>query len=156
MSKCMFSASFFRSDLSDRWNTYENAGLYLLKEGLEIETPAPDLHLIDVPGRTAPLDLTEALLAGYIHYKTRTITMRLAAVQKAGSPPVKWQTLCSSLLSRLHGQRLRCVLSNDPQFYYEGRWTVDFRQRSRWKADVTITGICDPYKVDLETGERSL
>lgn len=156
MSRQPLSASFFDLDWTNGWNTYANAGLYFLEQGLNIQSPEPDIRLVDVPGRDAPLDLTEALLAGYVHYKTRTITLQLAAVQQTGKPEIDFEALFSAVRARLHGRRLRCVLSSDPDHSYEGRWKVECRQLSRRKATITITGTCDPYKVNMSTGEKRL
>lgn len=156
MSRQPLSASFFELDWTNGWNTYANAGLYFLEQGLSITSPEPDIRLVDVPGRDAPLDLTEALLAGYVHYKTRTITLQLVAVQRMGKAEPGFEPLFSAVRTRLHGRRMRCVLSNDPDYYYEGRWKVECRQLSRSKATITITGTCDPYKVNTNTGEKRL
>lgn len=156
MSTHHLSASFFGLDWTNGWNTYTNAGLYFLEQGLKIESPEPDIQLVDVPGRDAPLDLTEALLAGYVHYKTRTITLQLVAVQQTGQAEIRFENLFSALRTRLHGRRLRCVLGNDEDYYWEGRWKVECEQLSRRKATITITGACDPYKVSMTTGEKRL
>lgn len=123
---------------------------------MKISSPEPDLQLVDVPGRDAPLDLTEALLDGYVHYKTRTITLQLLAVHKPHVSYLQWETLFSDLRTATHGRRLRCILSNDADNYWEGRWKVDCEQISRNVAYITITGICDPYKVNMTTGEKLL
>ena len=91
-----------------------------------------------------------------MHYKTRTITLQLAAVQQTGKPEIDFEALFSAVRARLHGRRLRCVLSSDPDHSYEGRWKVECRQLSRRKATITITGTCDPYKVNMSTGEKRL
>lgn len=150
------SASFFDLDLTNGWNTFSNAGLYFLRQGLIIESPEPDIYLVDVPGRDAPLDLTEALLAGYVHYKTRNITMKLAAVQQNGKPEIHFANLFSALRNKLHGKRLLCIISDDDDYYWEGRWKVECQQLDSRKATITISGICDPYKISVTTGEKRL
>ena len=148
MIKQPMSASFFDLDLTNGWNTFSNAGLYFLRQGLIIESPEPDIYLVDVPGRDAPIDLTEALLAGYVHYKTRNITMKLAAVQQNGKPEIHFANLFSALRNKLHGKRL--------DYYWEGRWKVECQQLDSRKATITISGICDPYKISVTTGEKRL
>lgn len=156
MSRQPLSASFFDLDWTNGWNTNANAGLYVMEQGLSVASPEPDIQLVDVPGRDAPLDLTEALLSGYVHYKTRTITMRLIAVQQNGQPEIQFENLFSDLRTRLHGRRMYCILSNDSEYYYVGRWKVECQRVNRHKATITITGTCDPYKVSKTTGEKRL
>ena len=67
-----------------------------------------------------------------------------------------WNELYSEILNYLHGQKLKAVLEDDPDYFYEGRFAVN-----EWKSDknysvIVIEYELYPYKKSVLNGEESL
>lgn len=115
-----------------------------LEERQEIGSPAPDLNLVEIPGRNGPLDFSEAL-TGRVNYKTRRLTFSFVMREA----PRLWAWRYSEILNALHGQRMRIVCDDDRSYYYEGRVQVDPIKSSRYLGKITVTADVDPYKYEL-------
>lgn len=53
-----------------------------------------------------------------------------------------WADLYSEIMGYLHGQKLRAILEDDPDYCYEGRFSVD-----QWKSDAERSSIVISYSV---------
>lgn len=103
--------------------------------------PKPKLKTVDVPGGDGLLDVSE-LLTGYPVYENRTGSIEFMV----HNGYEEWQVAYSNIMDYLHGQRLRAVLEDDPDYFYEGRYSVNI-----WKSDkayslITIDYSVNPYK----------
>ena len=109
-----------------------------------IGTPSPKTETIDIPGGDGVLDLTDFF--GEVRYNNRPLSFDFSTIV----PQSEFMDLFSKVQNALHGQKMRIVLDDDPEWYYTGRITV-----SEWKADknvgkLTIDCDCEPYKSKLE------
>lgn len=105
-----------------------------------IGTPAPKYQLLDIPGGDGVLDFTEAF--GEVKYSNRQLSFEFSTMV----PQSEFLALFATVQNALHGQKLKIVLDDDPEWYYMGRITV-----SEWKADrligsLTIDCDCEPFK----------
>lgn len=106
--------------------------------------PTVKSQYVDIPGGNGVLDLTESL-TGYPLYNTRTGSWEFY-VENRFKP---WDELYSEISNYLHGQKLRAILEDDPDFYYEGRFTVDEWNSDSWWSKITISYDVYPYKKEL-------
>lgn len=108
--------------------------------------PALKKKTIDIPGGNGVLDVSE-LLTGYPVYENRQGSFEFM-VQNGHD---EWFRRYSDIMDYLHGKSLRAVLEDDPDYFYEGRYTVN-----EWKSDknfslITIDYDVSPYKKSIQS-----
>lgn len=127
-------------------HTWKDLGLRWA--GVTISAPEVKTHYIDVPGRDAPLDLSEAL-TGFPSYQARSVTLTFDACTRTFD---HWEQKYSKLLNAFHGKRVQVVLDTDPGFYYEGRAAVGSKKEVLETDEFTISIRADPYKREVRSG----
>lgn len=108
-----------------------------------IGTPSPKTETIDIPGGDGVLDLTEFF--GETKYNNRNLSFEFSSIV----PQSDFMNQFSHIQDAIHGQKMRIVLDDAPEWYYTGRISV-----SEWKAEkavgkLTIDCDCEPYKTKL-------
>ncbi len=103
--------------------------------------PAQKVKTLDIPGGDGIIDLSQSL-TGYPVYQNRKGSVEFI-VMNDFKP---WHTAYSDIMDYLHGQYMRAVLEDDPEYFYEGRFTVN-----QWKSEkdwsrITIDYDVGPYK----------
>ena len=127
------------------YHTLRDWGLYLVVGGTTVgEAEVDDSLLIKVPFGDRLLNLTKSI-DGKVHYTQRKITITLKCVK----PKRFWPSMQSALENALQGQWLRCIFDDAPSWYWEGLWKVAPQSHDRWENVFVITGICNPYKINL-------
>ena len=113
--------------------------------------PAQKVKTIDIPGGDGVIDLSQAL-TGYPIYQNRTGSFEF--IVPNGFEPWNpgtiekqpWHTTYSDIMDYLHGQKLRAVLEDDPEYFYEGRFTVNAWKSANDWSRITIDYDVGPYK----------
>ena len=118
-------------------------GLWLNTSSPLVGKPETESNLVYVPGSDKVLNLTRAL-DGKVHHKKRTITMEFSMLR----PPKQCESIRSQLESILQGQWLKFRFALDPSWIWTGLFDVEVKPEA-YKATVTITAICNPYKVSV-------
>lgn len=100
----------------------------------------------EIPGCNGTLDLTE-ILTGSPLYENRSGSMEFY-VDNGYWP---WSTAYSAIMAYLHGKRMKMILEDDPDWYYEGRFAVN-----QWRSDqsyslITINYDLKPFKKSVKT-----
>ncbi len=124
--------------------SYDDWGLLL--EEMKISFPVAKTKLVDLPGADGELDLTE--INGPIKYESRKIEFSFSRESGYES----WHSLSSEIAAAIHGKRLKVILETDPNYYYIGRFELESEKVDDVLANITISGVVDPYKYDLEDG----
>lgn len=106
--------------------------------------PSVKTNLIEIPGGDGVLDLTTAL-AGRPLYKNRTGSIEFYVDNDFRD----WTVLYSEIMVYLHGQKMRAVLEDDPNYYYEGRFAVNAWKSNKDRSSITIDYDVNPYKQDI-------
>lgn len=106
----------------------------------------PDLKstAVDVPGANGTLDLTRALVP-YPVFSNRQGSIEFAVL----NDKMEWTELYSKIMEVVHGRKMRMWLEDDPNWYYEGTWTVnEWRSNSdgTW-SNITLNYDVFPYKI---------
>lgn len=127
-------------------HTYRDYGLYVTNTN-PVAPPAVRTQTITLPGRNGDLDLTDAL-TGYPIYGNRQLTIGLGGKKE----PRAWPGFISDFLNEIHGRRVKIIFDNDPEYYYEGRATVqsDY-ERGNYIATFTLQVNADPYKYAINS-----
>lgn len=121
-------------------HTLNDWGLYL-KGRPTIGTPEPKTNYVDIPGADGSIDMTQAL-TGDVQYKMRTLSFDLVCIKDRAD----WAESFSTILDAVHGQQVRIIFDNDPEWFYRGRVTVN-----EWKSDkatgtIAVSCLVEPYK----------
>ena len=103
--------------------------------------PAVKTRYLDVPGANGSLDLTGSL-TGYPVYQNREGSFEFY-VDNEHAP---WHEIYSSVMSYLHGQKMNAILEDDPEYYYQGRFSVDSWKSQKDNSMITINYNVSPYK----------
>lgn len=108
------------------------------------EPPSPKSTVIDIPGFDGVIDLSESL-TGFPIFNNRTGSLEFAVLNDIED----WTTIYNSIMKYIHGRYLKCIMEDDLEFYYEGRFSV-----SNWTSNndgtwstVTIDYDLQPYKL---------
>lgn len=125
-----------------------------------IGPPTPKTKLVEIPGRSGAIDMSE-VLTGRVVYEQREIKIELCAQEK----PVNFTVLRSKLQNEFHGKLMQIVFDDDAAYYWEGRIEVDFENKGalgtvkikanvnpykKWVHDTTEEWLWDPF--DFEVG----
>lgn len=108
--------------------------------------PEPKTYEQDVPGADGTLDFTEAVTAGDVKYKNRSISLEFEAPDRDYN---EWSSMVSKIANYLVGKKLKIILDNDPYFYYIGRITMDAEKTDKESSKIVLSGNVDPYKYEL-------
>ena len=103
--------------------------------------PAQKVKTLDIPGGDGLIDLSQAL-TGYPVFQNRTGSMEFVVLN--GFKP--WQIAYSDILDYLHGQTMRAILEDDPEYFYEGRFTVNSWKSEKDWSRIVIDYDVGPYK----------
>lgn len=96
---------------------------------------------LDIPGGDGVIDLSQAL-TGYPVYQNRTGSIEFI-VMNDFKP---WHMAYSDIMDYLHGQTMRAILEDDPEYFYEGRFTVNAWKSEKDWSRLVIDYDVGPYK----------
>ena len=103
--------------------------------------PTVRTNYVNIPGRNGSLDMSEAL-TGYPLYDDRTIEGEFILYDQS----LNWMDVYQDIMAKLHGKRMKIRLTDDMNYYYNGRVTVgDFASNSDFSS-ITISATVEPYK----------
>ena len=118
-----------------------------------INPPPPNKKQVAIPGVDGIVDLSENL-TGYMTYGNRTGSWDfIVANNNIDIYPIEpkkksydWATVYSMIMRELHGRPFKCMLEDDPGYYYDGMFGIN-----AWKSDknysrITIDYDVGPYK----------
>lgn len=120
-----------------------------------IDPPAPKTNFIDIPGGDGSLDMSE-ILTGYPVFSNREGSLSFIAMNKNASMqpecnPYKFRDLVATIMDHLQGKRMKMYLEDDPNFYYEGRFSIDRYQANINFNEISIKYVLEPYKWSKES-----
>lgn len=95
-------------------------------------------HVIDIPGKNGVLDLSESI-TGFPVFDRREGTMEFYVMNGYQT----WDVRYSTIMEYLHGRVMRAVLEDDPNYFYEGRFSIN-----EWRSEKDYSRIIFGYKVD--------
>lgn len=110
----------------------------------EIPLPKVKVITVDIMGADGVLDLSE-VLTGDVKYDTRIAKLTFEAMDDS-----KFTELISEIGNYLHGKMVTFTLSDDDEFYYVGRASINDWECNRRKGKIVITVDCEPYKLENE------
>ena len=95
---------------------------------------------VDIEGGHGSLDYTA--FWGEPKYNNRTLTFTFASTKN----PLSFIQSYSDLMNSLHGQKMKIILDEDPNYHYVRRLSVGDYSTSGKIPTVTVTANCEPFK----------
>ncbi len=126
-------------------HTWEDWGL-ILKVKPDIAFPETKTKYIDITGGNGQIDLT-SLLTYDTKYDNRVGSFVFSSIR----PRDHWNTLKSEIANFLHGQRVKMILDEDPDYYWMGRFTLNEWLSDKKIGELTIDYNLEPYKYEMFT-----
>lgn len=122
-------------------NTYDD--WHLVPETRPLVTPPTQkTKYLDIPGANGNIDLSDSL-TGYPVFNNREGEWSFYVLNGFG----EWQNRFSSIMMAIQGKRLKVVLEDDPNYYYEGRFRVSSWSSEQNWSKIKINYTVAPYKV---------
>lgn len=125
-------------------NTYEEWGLVPFSR-LHVSPPEVKTNYIDVPGADGQLDYS-TVLTGSVRYGRRTGSWEFWL-----RPGERWIEVYEDILAEIHGKKTRIYLMDDPDYFYQGRVSVNGWSSEEQNSKIVIDYNLDPYKYGLDS-----
>lgn len=111
-----------------------------------IENPTIITKFVEIPGADGMLDLTDYLTGNPV-YGQRQGSLSFII----DNDHEHWETIREKIVAELHGKRVKMRLMDDPEYYYEGRFTVGKVDPGADHSSISISYQLDPYKIKINT-----
>lgn len=112
---------------------------------LHVAQPEVKTDYVDVPGLDGSLDYS-SVLTGDVHYGQRTGSWEFHL-----KPGESWMKVYSQILNALHGQKVRLILFDDPEYFYQGRVSVNEWRSEEMNSRIVLDYNLDPFKYPLKS-----
>lgn len=106
----------------------------------DVTAPSVETNMIHIPGRHGSIDMSEYLTGGPV-YGDSSGTWNFLV----DNDHERWEAIRTKIMNFLHGKRMKCVLEDDPAWYYEGRFQVKPASGER-NSTISIDYVLYPYK----------
>jgi phage-related protein len=108
--------------------------------------PPPELveNFVDIPGANGQLDLTD-VLNGFPTYKNRSGEFAFIIDPAYGY----LDSVYPMIANTLHGRRTKVILTDDPDWYYEGRVVVSSAESSKDYSSISFACNLDHFKLTV-------
>lgn len=115
-----------------------------------IGQPEPITHFIEVPGRSMPIDATDAVYGG-VKYKSRQISLDFAVEHSFQ----QFHQAYSRIANLWHGKKVKILFDTDPNSYYMGRAAVSAEKTTQGVDQISVVITAEPFKyyVQKPTGD---
>ena len=112
-----------------------------------INPPSVQNFYLTIPGRSGKIDFTDSILPSPA-YDNREGSLDFI-VDHDSKDYIRWIITYNKISEFLHGQKLRMILSDEPDVYYEGRFSInEFKSNSDWSSIVIDYDVL-PYKMSV-------
>ena len=142
--------SIFTGALIGDEHTLRDWGVIITNSDV-IGMPEPNTVLLEVPGRSGRLDLSE-VLTGDVTYSNREIKLELAAQTNRD----RWTETCFHIFNKYHGRVVHVTFDEDPGHFYVGRCSITSPKRVATAGTMVITIDAEPYRYESEVYEVTL
>jgi len=104
-------------------------------------TPGAQTKYVEIPGMDGSYDISD-YLASDIKFSDRSGNFEFVV----DNGHENWLTIYRNILTYLHGQRLRMILTDDPLWYWEGRFSLNEWRSEPARSKISIDFRVNPFK----------
>lgn len=133
---------FYENDFNHAKSALDDFGLILT--GQYVSFPEPKTTIAEIPFSDHAITLG---MADDVYYKQRKLRLNFELPGSMAETHLR----ASELANYLHGKNMRVVDTNDITYYYCGRLVVDRTKTGDAPVQITITGVMDPYKYEINS-----
>lgn len=113
--------------------------------------PTPKTNYVSIEGRDGDLDLTTSL-TGDVKYENISYSLEFTLKDKR----VDWEDTLLELSTYLHGKKMELTFSEDPNWYYVGRYTLNNVESDRNIGLISIDCNLEPYRLKKEETVKTI
>ena len=132
-----------RGILFDEVHSYHDLNLIL--SGSEISPADPKTTYIDIAGGDGSADLTEA--NGEVRFKDRSMSFTFTMNPADDLSDDAFEEKKTEISNLLNGRTFKITRDVDPEYYYQGRCTVDSYMSDRRLRQFVVSAVVRPYKL---------
>lgn len=121
-------------------NSYNDFGLILMPKSRPF--PTPKTNYVSIEGGDGDLDLTTSL-TGDVKYENISYSLEFYLKDKRKD----WEELFLELTTYLHGKKMPLSFSEDPDWYYVGRYTLNPITSDKNVGVLSINCNLEPYRL---------
>ena len=103
--------------------------------------PTPKTNYVSIEGRDGDLDLTTSL-TGDVRYENISYTLEFYLEDRR----VDWEDTLLNLSTYLHGKKMNLTFSEDPNWYYVGRYILNEVESDMNIGLISVECILEPYR----------
>lgn len=107
--------------------------------------PSPKTNYVSIEGRDGDLDLTTSL-TGDVKYENISYSLEFVLKDERTT----WEDTLLELATYLHGKKMELTFSEDPNWYYVGRYTLNNVASDRNIGLISIDCNLEPYRYKRE------
>lgn len=122
--------------------------LDLLLSAVEVSTATAKTTYIDIPGADGFLDLTEA--NGEIRYSDRSLKFTFSMNPMHDLSESAWVEKMTEICNKLSGKRCKITIDKDPDYYWDGRVSVDSFKSNKRVRQFVVSAKVMPYKLKTD------
>lgn len=115
--------------------------LHLVQASVDVQPAKPKTNFINIPGADGSKDFSESP-AGRVVFNTRKITWTFKLY-----PGDDWVEKYTQVSNAINGRACQITLDDDPDYFYQGRVSVDKHAADSILHTITVTATCQPYKL---------
>lgn len=104
--------------------------------------PSPKTTFVAIEGRDGDLDLTTSL-TGDVKYNNVSFDLEFTLMDIREN----WEDKLYEITTYLQGKKMKVIFSDDPEWYYVGRMTIDGITNSRNIGTIVINCNFEPYRL---------
>lgn len=117
--------------------------LHLILSSVDIPPATVKTSYVDNPGGDGSWDLTEA--TGKVNYKNRECKFTFSVL-----PTDDFEQKKTEVSNLLNGRRFKIVLDKDPEYFWDGRCTINKYESKKMVRKIVVSASVAPYKYKTE------
>lgn len=129
-------------DIYDTWSSWH----LVPSDRPEVKPPAFKSNYIEKRGANGMLDVSNSL-TGYPLFNDREGSWDFMVLDESKS----WSEVYSDIMNTIHGRKMKIRLSDDPDYYYIGRLTIDDFASDKVASKIVLNYKTEPYKYHIQT-----
>ena len=113
--------------------------------------PSPKTNYVSIEGRDGDLDLTTSL-TGDVKYENISYSLEFTLKDERAA----WEDTLLELSTYLHGKKMNLSFSEDPDWYYVGRYSLNPVESDKNVGLLSIDCVLEPYRYKKDETKKTI